>query len=546
MDAGRYVSIAYSYAGDGAYKEEVIEGSVCNSALICREDGSAVTQYLPMYPIILSYGNLIKGYFGMKVIQILVSFMSAVTFYVILKRLFGKYETIIALGLMLFSFNAIQLNYSKEFMTEVFAQSLMLLIVWLYLLNKEKEQSIITSIAVVLLSVLFLTKLDAIVISLILPVYYLTRSLHKKSKWDDYFLVLSLLATALFMYFFSQPYINKTIGGTASRPLPVYILVAVSVALSFIFILSHTHLISRFKSVSGWWRKRIALLLALMFMVVSAVVFISTAYTITTAPITEQNIELINLVRLNYFYPVYITIIGLLGLSLLMYRRHSESVVIFIVGILALLPILESSHSSPLYWWSRRYLFITIPVTLLAYCYVIYAGRLNKRVYIALISLTCSAVLITAYMASTSFGFIQNRGSDETTRSAFIHIEPDSVIVYSSGYSEVSYLSQLTHRYNIDGYILDSNTMGDVEQVLPLAKYKVIYLANIANAQDTLKMQISGHEYVQSNCTDIHISYERPGAKSLVCADLGLFCSWDTFISWEDVNNSYKICEYSR
>lgn len=546
MDAGRYVSIAFSYVGDGAYKEQTIEGSKCNSALVCRDDGSAVTQYLPMYPVMLAYGNLIKGYFGMKVIQITMSFMSAVIFYAILNRMFRKSELIVGLGLMLFVLNAIQLNYSKEFMTEVFAQSLFLLVVWLYLTYKEKRESTLISLAVVLLSILFLTKLDTILLLLIVPAYYLTELLQGKVKRDIFTAILSFISAASFLYFFSQPYINRSIGDRSSGPLPVYLLLAVTFALVIIMALSRFNVLEILRGKYSRFEKYIAIALSAIIVIFSAFICFRTAYTVITATITAENIEAINLIRLNHFYPVFVTVIGIFGLAMYIYKGRRDYIMVFTLGLLALVPILESSHSSPLYWWSRRYLVITIPVTLLAYCYVLYVSRKYKKLSAGLIVLTSLAIFITAYMASPSFGLVQNRGSDEATRSAHVYFEEGSAIVYSSGHAEISYLSPLSHRYNLDGYIIPSLLIEDIEMVEPLTDYRVIYLVNMLDMQDTQKIQISDVEYSLSDCTDIHVSYEQAGFPNLICEDLGLICSWETFISWVDVSNSYKICEYRR
>lgn len=448
MDAGNYINIAHTFVNTSSFANSFEFDKAkfdCISGFYCVE-GVITPAYLHVYPILLSVGILLDKAWGIIAVQLTLSGLALLSFYELVKEFLNR--KIATISLIILGLIPLQILYAKESMSEITAQIFLFsMCLFAYKWWKSKEKFSITS-AVIALSMLLLTKLDSILV--LMPVLFFGLSAFlidqvklKKIRYTFW----PLLGVAGYYYFFATNYTSKSYFGTLDFPLSALLILFVPILF---FLLSFVKIKSRFKNkAKNLLLKNLRWIMLIVYIIVISLLLYQGAK--HSVNCDKENFNRVNLLRLVYFTTPLVGITSFLGLLIFTAKDELNKIaLIFSFVLVGFITLWRSMHSSPLYWWGRRYLLFAIPLIAIFAGYFVYKllSLRNCRFRVT----SCVFVIIFSVIlfnnSKPAFEYHQNAGINSQIVNYAERLPDDSIILAKKHWQHNLVGSSITSIFN--------------------------------------------------------------------------------------------------
>lgn len=557
MDAGNYVNIAQRFASSGAFNEEVgyeLTFGQCLSGFRCSE-GVFAPLYLHTFPIILSWGILLFGEFGINTILAFFIFASMLSFYSLINRYFNS-RKLALIGVSILALNPIQIIYYKEIMSEILAQSLFFIALIFFYEYLRQKKYIYGYLLTMSLSLIFLTKLDSLLIILIFTVF-LGFSIFLKNKPPHLpFISIPFVFVNMYYWFFAKWYTSVNSPGAADLGIPLAnilltIPILVSIAVKFVDF-SKIKFINQTSSFLIRYRKLIIYffsLLALGFVIIRY-------FGVYPDFLTGLEHDKYNALRLTFFFTWLMVIFCIIGFFLFVNyeKRISYLLVVLAIGILAYYTILFSNHSSPLYWWSRRYLLFAVPLVVFFNTFffkILFKFFKRKSNLIKVLPFLVLGITYIVYFYNSIYAFQihQNEGINDDI------IKFEKFLIQTEGDAMIYQASKIYHTDNKVFSSIDSRN-NNIEVIrLKMDKNsedmfsnELVHYENLVwvDPDQDITSFLSENGYRETNCSNHKFDYDTVYSTKLTCEYSILRCSWREMLSTLQRDDSLKVCSYKK
>ncbi len=530
MDAGNYVSISNNFINSESFRSPMNYSTndfECLKGFECLSDGYYNPQYLPAYPILLADGLTISKSFGELAIQLVIAFSTLLAFYALLKKIFKQNIAIIAL--LIFMLMPLQILYSKEFMSENLGQFFFFVSMLFLYIGIEKKSKVVVYLSFIATSMMLLTKLDSILIiiplSLIISFYYL------KNVKDSLFRFTSipLIVVVLFYNFISLNYSSHPI---TRHPIISPTALIILIFVLFCFVISFINFNSKvlLKAVD-FLKINFRKIFFLLLLSIGVILLIRLISALQNPENLAKTYDQVNILRLTYFTSIPFAVSAVIGSILLIFKAKTKLLLaIFPFILVTCFTLYYSQHSSPLYWWGRRYLLFAIPLIVILTSYLISVLIKSKfKVFTVLIFLLMILYLFTQF-SLPAFRYKQNESVNRQMELYASEINHPSIFLLRDRNTANIRIASVAWIYGDElRYFSDNKplTTEKIKDIVNANQDKTIYAINF-NEQD--KKLVKESEFNLKDCFNETISYSYYFSDKILC-DNEYLCSWNNALT---------------
>lgn len=521
LDASNYVNISSHFVNTGSFFADT---SINNAFGPCKSffcPSKFTPLYLHVFPVLLAFFKLLSFKWGSIVFHFLLASLPIVSFFELCKKLYSPAIGLIGSGFLMIS--APQILYAKEPMSEVLAQLFLfislLCLVTISTLTKRSQLRIQIEIILSGLSLLLLllTKLDSVLV--LFPYILLVSYLFYKRKVKGTSLrVLSLilLLAGLYHLGFAYQYVSGIFFLNGERfPISVIIICGTGLYFFALSLIRHSF-INRFA-----FPDKVVRVICISVSIILIEILLIRLQLGLSSLISNDNRDLINLLRISYFTSPWVLFLGCVGyFSSQINGRRFEALLCFGLFVISVYLLFNTRHNSELFWWIRRYLVVVIPSILIFALYILNSlSAMREKLLIIPIIILSIYGLLNAWIPAVSF--IHNKGLNDDIILLNNTIGDADRVSFLSKTDFKTYGTPLLHIFDKSVYFNESTRESlEGKSVLVVSELNE-ELMNLVDQDEV-------------NCTPVSLSYVSHDNVGLTCGKR--LCTWNEIVRTYDEN----------
>ncbi|MFW5719732.1 MAG: hypothetical protein ACOCXT_01750 [Candidatus Dojkabacteria bacterium] len=422
----------------------------------------------------------------------------------------------------------------------------------LFLILYFNSRSILTSFLFsISLSLLLLTKLDSIIVVLVPIVLIFMHLFSSQDSKNLRYTFIPFIFVGIYYSFYANWYTTKVASTILGYSLTTIVLFSIPL---FSFILSFVNLSrTKFAPLLVSLLHKYYIPASYFLISIAVVILVLRPLGYTPEFLESYEHDQYNPLRLAFFLTWISLVISFFGLIAFIRKEKNMHYVgmVLVLCTIAYYTLISSNHTSPLYWWSRRYILFAVPLILFLTGYgikVLLEFFKNKRLAYRLIPfiLIPAFLLYYAHNSISAFQIHKNKGINKDVQIFADSLTHDALIVYypkKNYFIDNKVITSVSFIYDHPVLRLKKPLTYDNPVIEKVKSLDRVYFVNPTEDEDNLFQEIN---LKKQDCQSFSFDYSSDVTTGITCSDTIIGCTYDDLITEPPYTDSFRLCLYEK